>query len=134
MDDFVTWLTAQVDEDAALAQLVKDVYVITNRDHPKFGESFWPTPRARKVFEDYAKPGVRAGLDLIEAFGPDRVLAECETKRRLLQRYKTLREAGKVASVSLLEIGLILEYRNVILPRLAEEFADRPGYRVEWKA
>jgi hypothetical protein len=85
-DDLIIRLTAAIDGLTALAQRVKDAYVIRNPDHERDGEPYWPTPRVEYVFSEYGPGGVQVGLDLIKACSPDAVLRGCAADRKLIAR------------------------------------------------
>jgi hypothetical protein len=55
-----------------------------------------------------------------------RVLAECEAKRRIIAECRGL-------SSGVLADDLVALLGDVVLAQLAAPYADRPGYREEWK-
>jgi hypothetical protein len=57
----------------------------------------------------------------IAAHNPARVLREIDAKRRIVDRYEWLREHGDTGGTAW------------VLPLLALPYADRPGYREEWR-
>lgn len=61
-----------------------------------------------------------------------RVLRDVAAKRALLTRFEELVSVGKGRG-SVLGGDVGEEYLLVVLPALAAEYADRPGYRDEWR-
>jgi hypothetical protein len=55
------------------------------------------------------------------AWTPGRVLAECEAKRRIIERVSEVKWTGSYA------------VRDVVLEILALPYADHPDYRPEWR-
>jgi len=67
--------------------------------------------------------------DFVERFDPARVLAECEAKRRIIGRWHET--ARPYSDSRQQEIHETLD--EEVLPLLALPYADRPGYRDEWR-
>ena len=101
MNDLVTWLRQQLDDDERVAQ--------------EAGGGHWP---------DMA--GETRTSDLVHArrHNPFRVLADVDAKRRILDACESYAEDGTTSGADL---------ARTILPLLALPYADRPGYRDEWK-
>jgi hypothetical protein len=62
----------------------------------------------------------------IERFNPERVLAECEVKRRMLSRLQSLAKAWWTTTRS-------ADEARAIIREMAMSYANRPGYRDEWR-
>jgi|SRR6185503_2292806 len=90
MDDLITRLTAAIDGLTALAQRVRDAFVVRNPDHERDGEPYWPTPRVEAVYRQYGPGGAQAGLDLIKACSPDVVLRGCAADRKILAIHRPI--------------------------------------------
>jgi hypothetical protein len=112
MDDLVAWLLAQIAEDGAAARACSDDALgdITTWVDYTSGDEF-----ARSVAH-------------FQRHTPARVLAECEAKRLLLQQF-ALRGDSVRATVVPATGGVW----DDLLRMLALPYADRPGYRNEWK-
>jgi hypothetical protein len=132
MDDLVTWLRAQLDDDERVARAAdsgrwlpedKGITFEYRADDFHDGEA-----QARLVAD------TRANQWHIARWDPARVLAEVDAKRRILDRYEDALarqqdpEHSQVAAHVQVE-----EYEDWILPSLALPYADRPGYRDEWR-
>lgn len=111
-DDLVGWLTARIDEDEALAR--------RNTDGHGLGDGF-------PDYRTYDGPDLAAADEYIDRFGPLRVLAECDTKRRLIEE---LRHSAEYVGEW---CGRCSFNDEPSLKLLALPYADRPGYRGEWK-
>ncbi|MFF6829617.1 DUF6221 family protein [Streptomyces longwoodensis] len=127
MDELVVWLRAQLDEDERIARSASD--------------GPW-------------KPGVRSGLDVVEGDGwtvcdasdvdvvhiaahdPARVLREIDAKRQLLALHQEKQEQGYgtdlCAECGFGEVSQSY-YPCATLRLLTLPYADRPGYREEWR-
>jgi hypothetical protein len=106
VDDLVQWLRAQLDEDERIAR--------ENSDGRGLADGF-------PDYRTYSDGDTAAADEYIEHFGPARVLREIEAKRRIVDRYAWLREHGDTGGTAW------------VLPLLALPYADRPGYREEWR-
>lgn len=138
MSDLETWLRQQLDEDEQTARSVED------RSDPWFGQ--WQAEgnkalRTRNGWvlahnrgEPYA-PGLLAH---IACHDPARVLAEIDAKRRILDDI--------VPDADGLDMQVDGEFRvgrrdlaaepylgDALMQLLALPYADRPGYRSEWR-
>lgn len=128
VDNLVEWLRAQLDEDERLARRVADRYRIRNEDREDNGRPYWPLPSVVANLRDRGRdPDIAAGLDLIEAYGPKRVLDEVAAQRAILQ-----------LATDLLDEAFEWENHHAtdarcIVKLLALPYADRPGCRDEWR-
>jgi hypothetical protein len=131
MTDLVTWLTQQLDHDERVAQTVLDRYVDV-RD----GSRYWPLPSVEARFHD-ADPEIAAGLELIKANGPARVLRQVAAHRRILAACIETRGRrdhwAEVGVERFLDRGHIeLEVFGYALRALASIYAAREGYDAAW--
>lgn len=133
MDDLVTWLRAQLDDDERVARAAHpgpwDL-----RTWDAFGGA------AAEVLMPLGEPGYRTGLtrssligtqeagtaEHIAQWDPARVLAEVGAKRRILD----LCEIGTYDGG---HFGGYGDAYDDVVQRLALPYADRPGYREEWR-
>lgn len=67
--------------------------------------------------------------DHIVRHDPARVLAECEAKRRIVERYQ---DRTKYQTVVADAQSAAEEYEDYVLPLLALPYADHPEFREEW--
>jgi hypothetical protein len=126
MDDLVTWLRAQLDAEYDLASRLAARYRVRNADRPDDGQPYWPLPTVEACFRNRADPDIAAGLDLIKAYGPDRVLAEVDAKRRVLDWLVDCEAKAVGNNWWVLEVADAL--RSLALP-----YAGRDGWREEWR-
>ncbi|MFE2712261.1 DUF6221 family protein [Streptomyces mirabilis] len=123
MDELVRWLGEQLDEDERIARSAGGVVYLG------WAEGGWVEAEIPKT--EWKGPGddgrhvgsVRRAEDRahIARHDPARVLREIEAKRRIVDRYAWLREHGDTGGTAW------------VLPLLALPYADRPGYREEWR-
>lgn len=117
MDELITWLRAQLDEDkgkvAAMEREAKRV-------------------QTAPIFQGHP-PNWLAGVDIFVS--PKRWHDEIEAKRRILGRYEDALarqhdpEYSQIAARAQVE-----EYEGWVIPALAQPYAGRPGWREEWAA
>ncbi|QQM45214.1 DUF6221 family protein [Streptomyces liliifuscus] len=140
-DEMVRWLGEQLDEDERIARAA----VSDHEREPRLV----PCDAGDKWFRRYSDYGGTEVVDVhghivvstahdkgaavrthIAQWDPARVLRETAAKRQVLARYEELRAASE-------EQGLIgdvtKEYQDFLLRLLALPYADRPGYREEWR-
>ena len=103
MDDLITWLRAQLDDDERILEHARDDRVSR-------------MARAGRT--------IVADAGMLEEFTRDRLLREVEAKRRILG---LVTDAGQQWGD-----GYTEAYRDVV-KLLALPFSDRPGYREEWR-
>jgi len=65
--------------------------------------------------------GASRGVAEFLGFGPTFILAECEARRRIVERYAHVLERGDSGDA------------RWVLPLLALPYAGRPDYQQEWK-
>ena len=122
VDDLVMWLRAQLDEDERVAQRVRSetegTWAWTYRNVHAVKTDGTTEPIAST---DTGAQAVYFGL-----WNPDRVLAEVDAKQRIVDSFAasteplTARTAEKAVA-------------RMVLKLLALPYADRPGYRDEWR-
>lgn len=117
MDDLVQWLTACLDEDERLARATRMNKITAHVSFNDTKSLSWGGDH-----DTFSTEGMLAPLaEHIAAHDPARVLREVEAKRRIVDRYAWLREHGDTGGTAW------------VLPLLALPYADRPGYREEWR-
>ncbi|MER7801223.1 DUF6221 family protein [Streptomyces parvulus] len=133
MDDLVVWLRAQLDEDERIARAAMwcEDAAAWRAAASEYGTPTRPDG-PRWYIEDSLEDGVIRTVDPqasddegvarhIAEHDPARVLREIDAKRQIVDRYAWLREHGDTG-------GTVW-----VLPLLALPYADRPGYRDEWR-
>jgi hypothetical protein len=123
VDDLVQWLRAQLDEDERIARAVED------RSAPWDGQWVADGDNAARTFNGHVlfyghsgplKPGLVAH---VVEHDPARVLREIDAKRK---RLAALAEAIAAGHDS-------YDLASELLPLEALPYADRPGYRDDWR-
>lgn len=154
MNELATWLRAQLDEDE---RVVRGATGGTWEVGPTFGghdnrvyvraegdliDSIGTCVIAGQIPN---VPQWRGNAEHIARFSPARVLAEVEAKRRILDEHEPVGTTGDysgstptVSTVCMTchEVGLRYaheEWPCTTLRLLALPYADRPGYRDEWR-
>lgn len=128
MDDLVTWLRAQLDEDERVARAAEaDNASPWQIEEP--GANIRTADHYTVVHIEDSTPEP-ATAEHIARWDPARVLAEIDAKRRIIAHIGMVvispgREALPAEYVEQMELFL----RALALP-----YADRPGYRSEWAA
>ena len=136
MDDLVTWLRAQIDDDERAARAAADSMLW--HGPVKTGE-IWESDKGFVYTQGEGMPGLRDEClwkadtpgrytremseqvaHHVARHDPARVLREVEAKRRLLDVADTLLTTG-------------LEDGWDVVWALALPYADRPGYREDWR-
>jgi hypothetical protein len=120
VDDLVKWLGEQLDMDAEVAHAASggrtDGYRWVDSDRPAGAVATpWGGLVAREVT-------LHPHSEHIARHDPERVLLEVEAKRRILAAFQKADDAGPLVAIPV----------SVIL-LLALPYADRPGYREEWR-
>lgn len=121
MTDLADWLLIQIAEDEAVARRTRAVHSAPGK------------PINWAVFCDEFSPDAR-GHQM--RWHPDRVLAECEAKRfviEMLRQYEDYEahRSGELETVP--DVGERANNPAGALRRMALPYADRPGYRDEWR-
>lgn len=120
VDDLITWLRAQIDEDERAAQKAWGAEWRAELQEPR---QHIVTVGASQVQDGVSvASGAPAVLPHIAAHSPARVLREVEAKRRIIASELSPYPEAAHADVA-----------TVTLRLLALPYADRPGYREEWR-
>jgi hypothetical protein len=122
MDELVRWLGEQLDEDERIARAA----TLGPWVQSGIGDYGWTV--------DFGRPGAGvetadteqgfADADFIAAHNPARVLHEINAKRRVISSLQHLLRGEDPFVSSIADDSLRL---------LAEPYADRPGYRDQWR-
>jgi Family of unknown function (DUF6221) len=112
VDDLSAWLLEQISDDEREAAHLDSGWWEVDSDHSETYQA------------------------VMRFAGKDRVLAECEAKRKLIDRYKRA-VAAAPSAVSSYVRGQDYGYREACLDAIQDEAAvyaamGRPGYRKEW--
>ncbi|MDX3713413.1 DUF6221 family protein [Streptomyces europaeiscabiei] len=143
MDDIAQWLSAQLDEDERIARRAGDSF-------RQIGETGVIVATEGDRAEECASANWAGVAEHIVAWDPARVLREIDTKRKLLGQYVSaaksvedlgaardqLSAQGRDTLMTGLELESAIHRRDTlrgVLRLLALPYADRPGYREEWR-
>ncbi len=107
----MTWLRAQLADDERVARDAEDATALSYGEWP-----FWPD-----IDDDHTFKAAETWRD---RFHPKRQLAEVDAKRRILDAWRTQIEEDDPA---------VYLAGDIIPKLLALPYADRPGYRDEWR-
>lgn len=142
MDELIAWLRVQLDDDERVAQgstcgpwMAKraDRSVYAQETSVVMGghDGGWHIVPCQEEGGEGIEPG---DAQHIARWDPARALTEVEAKRRILDRYEDalVRQQDPEHSQIAADIQ-VGEYDDWVLPLLALPYADRPGYREEWK-
>ena len=116
MTTLAEFLLAQIAEDeAAVRRAMSDLDPVDQGDPIELGDDPWPSH-----------------VTFAERFTPARVLAECDAKRRIVERCGWAAEDSQDwrKDYDMYHAG---ETAWDTLRDLASVYADRPGYREEWR-
>lgn len=128
MDDLVQWLSAQVGEDERIAraatpgpwaQARKRVEWVSSAEH-------WA------VADCSGAESARENAEHVAAWDPARALVESAIKRRVMDEYDACAAWAQMPDAAEAFRYRAEAYREV-LKNFAELYADRPGYREEWR-
>ncbi len=132
LDSLVDWLLLQIAEDEMKARTAgseawrwKVVETPAQRDALVRADG---TVCADSWGADKQETGFRGAEAkvFIERFNPERVLADCESKRRMLARLQNLSRAWWTTTRS-------ADEAKSVIREMALAYANRPGYRDEWR-
>jgi hypothetical protein len=140
--DLVPWLSAQIDEDERVAKAATPGPWAT--DDPWLSDVVGSLVDRRRVADCSVGMGYRDGslgdAAHIACHDPLRVLAEVEAKRRLVEAIVNLKRGKTVRTFRTATGGPGTwnsrdheDQRPALLRLLALPYADRPGYREEWR-
>jgi hypothetical protein len=134
VDDRITWLRAQLDDDERKARAVEPLGYTTDLGGNRLDEHF-AHGRVRYASEDgmprHDKSDPAAAAHFA-AHGPARVLREVEAKRKIIDQYEDHCRAVDLGGAGICTRYLVDELEKV-LRALVLPYADRPGYREEWR-
>ncbi|MFJ9037970.1 DUF6221 family protein [Streptomyces sp. NPDC102406] len=124
MDDLVQWLGKQYDEDEEIAQAV----------HGPSDKQWWVAEDIKtRLCDDQIW---MADASFIAAHGPARVLREIDAKRQILRALQNAEVALRNTEPGKESHELMRGSTNSLratVRMLATAYADRPGYREEWR-
>ncbi|HEX7106989.1 MAG TPA: DUF6221 family protein [Acidothermaceae bacterium] len=132
IDSLIEWLLIQIAEDEMKARTAgseswkwKVIDTPAQRDalvrpNGTVCADSWGADRQETGFR-----GAEAKV-FIERFNPERVLADCEAKRRMLARLQNLSKAWWTTTRS-------AEEAKSVMREMALVYQNRPGYRDEWR-
>ena len=159
-DELVRWLREQLDEDERIAKAAASVAPVLGAENwrsregmPEEGFRYWcitTTPPDHTVTTVELAGSGRSGGGVheeavaqhIAAHDPARVLREIDVKRRVLEIHRVIGgwedEDGQDIGLGCNECGHSAEYSDRggwcdTVRLLALPYADRPGYREEWR-
>jgi hypothetical protein len=115
MMDLLTWLRVQLDED--------DAVIARNPGQAGLGDS-----ASYPDYQTYDGSDIDAACDYLGQFTPPRMAAEVEAKRRILALCESHADAQFPDSY-----GGYASAMEDAVQILALPYADRPGYREEWR-
>ena len=134
MNDLIAWLRAQLDEDERLARAAQiDELVWQSGPGVSYDTQGW----VRAVSNDdswmICETHTRAQSDHIARHDPARVLAEVEAKRAILDLHDSDGGHECVGPADAWGTATIHAQTCPTLRLLAQPYADRHGYREEWR-
>ncbi|MEU3851750.1 DUF6221 family protein [Streptomyces sp. NPDC029554] len=143
MDELVRWLGEQLDEDERIARAVRvphDWHQGPGDDDPEWvGDEMvlmWPPEFHTPYEQDKHWRGLTVeGSELaahIARHDPARVLRENDAKRAVVERYERAMENSRAHPDDLASAGALLALHGVV-KLIALPYADRPGFRDEWR-
>jgi hypothetical protein len=149
MDDLITWLRAQLDEDGRVAREAAhanpgsaadrwSAEKADNRDSNGIWGTAWAIgpERVKGIVMAICPADILPRISThIARHDPARVLAEVEAKRRIVDLCWARAEARDGgyepdASISSIEVDNLW----TVVEHLAAVYADRPGYREKWRS
>ncbi|MFE7906514.1 DUF6221 family protein [Streptomyces albogriseolus] len=128
MDDLVQWLGQQIDEDERIARRAGDSF-------RQIGETGVIVATEGDQAEECASANWAGVAEHIVAHDPARVLREIDAKRQIIALHHQLEDAQEMLDFCATcdATGKYPEYPCTTLRLLALPYADRPGYREEWR-
>lgn len=126
-----SWLLEQITADERTVHAAGPVRVGWAASRRADGSMRYTSPVAESVDDTWVTGGHRFTVKepVLVVFDPVERRAELAAKRRIVERYRLIRADSITNGL----IGDVCEeYESEILPRLAESYAQRAGYRAEW--
>jgi len=133
-DDLTTWLRARFDDDERVARAVRDQRWVYRRSHDSAAEQ---TDHVLLIGDQVVgadngdDPLTPSEAEHIARHDPKRVLAEVDAKRRILAEYANALNRRK-QHPDMASAGALLTMVRVV-KLLAVPYANRDGYREEWR-
>ncbi len=128
MDELVEWLRAQLDKDERIARAVKDRSAPWDGQWMADGNSAVRTVNGHVLFYRHDSGPLKPGLaDHAAEWDPARVLREIDAKRDLLRFAEGVHDHHETFTTG------VASRLEVTLRLFAAAYADRPGYRDEWR-
>ena len=133
MDDLVQWLRARLDEDEWIAREAGGKYESGGRrwEDERFGSDGTVGDERGSVVVYRTGVGRQHSVH-IARHDPARVLREIDAKRQLVERYERAVENRRAHPEYLSSAGAHVALQAAV-KLLALPYADRPGYREEWR-
>jgi uncharacterized protein DUF6221 len=134
MDELVRWLGEQLDADERIARAVEDRSAPFDGQWIADGNSAVRTLNGHVLFYRHDSGPLKLGLvDHVVAHDPSRVLRETAAKRQLLDDYVSAQEiVDATAHPDMYDVGRAQGLEEAVRRR-AEAYADRPGFKEEWR-
>lgn len=124
------WLRQQLDDDARIARAAGDDEWSVQQ-HPSETVAVYDSHGSAVVYDEGAPTEEQAAH--IARHDPARVLRAVEAKRKIIDEWLENHDAADAEACPNDWNGGIDKLGYFVLPLLAAEYADRPGYREEWK-
>lgn len=137
MSDLTDFLLARIAEDEAVArEAIPGTYSPNADDDGSWQmievdhEGIWPEPLSKPTSE-WGHLASEPWAVHVERHDPARVLAECEVKRRIVERAQRASQAF-AQSINPTTSGVAMTL-DLVLADLALPYADHEDYRQEWR-
>lgn len=138
MDELITWLRQQLDNDERMARAAVADYDGEGSwcIEPPDPDESWARPRlfwlavTNSVDPETMPPGM---AEHIARWDPDRVLAAVEAKRRVLDEFEKALGRRKQYPADQANAGALLMMVRIV-KLLAQSYAGQEGWREEWRA
>ncbi|MFF7190593.1 DUF6221 family protein [Streptomyces sp. NPDC008222] len=135
MDELVRWLGEQLDTDERIARAATQgpwsVDSETYAESINAGDGTQVVAGGRWGGEASVFESTEDALHIVR-HDPSRVLRDIEAKRQLVKRYERAMENRRAHPDDLASVGALLALHGAV-KLLALPYADRPGYREEWR-
>lgn len=120
------FLLARIAEDEAAARAVKPLGSVYDMGGKQLEEVLYVSRQRFSSSDGRARSDQDAeATGLLGRYDPTRVLVECEAKRRIVEDYKHLDEAGP---------GALTAHAEWVCRALSSIYAGHPDYRDEWRS
>lgn len=132
VDDMIAWLREQLDADEQAAQRAGACYPVWTYDRETFTVSNAGWPIAARKDRDGRSPLNDVDGTHIARHDPAHELNVVTAHRRIVDEYAATRRLLALTE-GVAEDHKTLRYRQFTVQVLAAGYADRPGYRQEWR-